>query len=138
MTCQAVQELILEDLDGRLNEEQRIKLRSHLTQCSMCQSFWEVQRDLDAALVANCVAPEVSSTFRPKLAQKIRSEKKQALEEWLPDILHLGSGIVATTACVLWLSVAPALVLTVGIALTFVSYALQTMFRFWLEDLEGL
>jgi hypothetical protein len=45
---------------------------------------------------------------------------------------------VATAACFLWLPVSPTAVLTVGIALTFVSYVLQTMFRFWLEDLEGL
>jgi hypothetical protein len=104
----------------------------------MCRSFWEAQRELDAVLAAHCVAPELSSAFRSGLAQKIRREKKQALQEWLADLLHLGGGIVATTACFLWLPVAPAVVFTVGIALTFFSYVLQTMFRFWLEDLEGL
>ena len=138
MTCQAAQELILECLDSRIDEEQQIRLESHLAQCEMCRSFREAQAVLDAALAAHCSVPQLSPTFRSKLADKIRGEKRQALQEWLPDLLHLGGGTVATTACVLWLPVSPAVVFTVGIALTFASYVLQTMFRFWLEDLEGL
>ena len=138
MTCQAAQELILECLDCRIDEEQQIRLESHIAQCQTCRSFRETQGVLDAALVAHCTAPQLSPTFRSKLADKIRGEKRQALQEWLPDLLHLGGGIAATATGVLWLSVSPAVVLTVGIALTFFSYVLQTMFRFWLEDLEGL
>ena len=99
MTCQAAQELILESLDCRIDEEQQIRLESHLAQCEMCRSFREAQRELDAALAAHCVAPQLSPAFRSKLAHKIRREKRQALQEWLPDLLHLGGGIVATTAC---------------------------------------
>jgi putative zinc finger protein len=138
MTCQSAQELILEGLDCRIDGEQKIRLESHIAQCETCRSFWEAQRDLDAALTAHCVAPELSPAFRSKLAHKISGEKKGAFQEWLPDVLHLGGGIVATTACFVWLPVAPAVVFTVGIALTFFSYVLQTMFRFLLEDLEGL
>jgi hypothetical protein len=138
MTCQAAQELILESLDCRIDEDQEIHLESHIAQCEMCLSFREAQGVLDAALAAHCVAPQLSPTFRSKLAHKIKGEKRQALQEWLPALLHLGGGAVATTACVLWLPVSPAVVFTGGIALTFVSYVLQTMFRFWLEDLEGL
>jgi anti-sigma factor RsiW len=138
MTCQTAQELILENLDCRIDEEQQIRLETHIAQCEECRSFWEAQRVLDAALAAHCVPPQLSSAFRSKLAHKISGEKKQALQEWLPDLLHLGGGIVATTACFVWLPVAPTVVFTVGIALTFFSYVLQTMFRFWLEDLEGL
>jgi hypothetical protein len=138
MTCQAAQELILESLDCRIGEEQQIRLESHIAQCQMCRSFWEAQAVLDTALAAHCLAPQLSPAFRSKLADRIRGEKRQALQECLPDLLHLGGGIVATTACVLWLPVSPAVVFTGGIAFTFVSYVLQTMFRFWLEDLEGL
>jgi hypothetical protein len=138
MTCQAGQELILESLDHRIDEEQEIHLESHIAECRMCRSFREAQRVLDAALASHCVAPQLSPTFRSTLARKISGEKKQALQEWLPDLLHLGGGIVATTVCVLWLPVSPAVVFTGGVALTFISYVLQTMFRFWLEDLEGL
>ena len=136
MTCHAAQELILESLDCRIDEEQQIRLESHIAQCEMCRSFWEAQGVLDAALAAHCVAPQLSPAFRSKLFHRISGEKKQALQEWLPDLLHLGGGIVATTTCLLWLPVA--VVFTVGIALTFFSYVLQTVFRFWLEDLEGL
>ena len=136
MTCQTAQELILESLDCGIDEEQEIRLESHIAECETCRSFWEAQRVLDAALASHCVAPQLSPTFRSTLARKISGEKRQALQEWLPDLLHLGGGIVATTTCLLWLPVA--VVFTVGIALTFFSYVLQTVFRFWLEDLEGL
>ena len=138
MTCQAAQELILESLDCRIDEEQQIRLESHIAQCETCRSFREAQRVLDAALASHCVAPQLSPAFKSKLARKISGEKRQALQEWIPDVLHLGGGIVATAACSLWLPVSAAVVLTFGAALTFVSYVLQTMFRFWLEDLEGL
>ena len=138
MTCQAAQELILESLDSRLDAGQQNIVESHIAQCEMCRSFRDAHHGLDAALAAYCVAPQLSSTFRTKLAHRISGEKRRALQEWLPDLVHLGGGIVATAACFLWLPVSPTAVLTVGIALTFVSYVLQTMFRFWLEDLEGL
>ena len=138
MTCQTAQELILENLDCRIDEEQQIRLETHIAECEECRSFWEAQRVLDAALAAHCVPPQLSPAFRSKLAHRINGEKRRALQEWLPDLVHLGGGIVATTACFVWLPVAPTVVFTVGIALTFFSYVLQTMFRFWLEDLEGL
>jgi len=138
MRCQAAQELILESLDCRLDGEQQNSVESHIAQCEMCRSFREAQLVLDGALAAHYVAPQLGSTFRTTLAHRISGEKRRALQEWLPDLVHLGGGIVATAVCFLWLPVSPTAVLTVGIALTFVSYVLQTMFRFWLEDLEGL
>lgn len=138
MTCHLAQALILESLDCRIDEEQQVRLESHLAQCEMCRSFREAQRVLDAALAAHFSAPHLSLAFKSNLADRIRGEKREALQEWLPDLLHLGGGIGATVACVLWLPVSPDVVLTGGIAFTFVSYVLQTMFRFWLEDLEGL
>ena len=116
----------------------RSALSSHIAQCDMCRGFQEAQRVLDAALAWHCVAPQLSAAFKSKLARKIRVEKRRALQEWIPDVLHLGGGIVATGACFLWLPVSPTAVLTVGATLTFGSYVLQTIFRFWLEDLEGL
>ncbi|MGH9427475.1 MAG: anti-sigma factor family protein [Terriglobia bacterium] len=138
MTCQAAQELILESLDCRIDEEQQTNLESHIAQCEICRCFQEAQLVLDGALAEHYVAPQLSAAFKAKLARKISAEKRHALQEWIPDVLHLGGGIVATVACFLWLPVSPAAVLTVGVALTFVSYVVQTIFRFWLEDLEGL
>ena len=138
MTCQAAQELILECLDCRLDSEQQTSLESHIAQCEMCRSFREAQLVLDGALAGHYAAPQLSAAFKSKLAQKINAEKKQVVQEWLPDLLHLGGGIVATAVCFLWLPVSSTVVLIVGITLTFGSYVLQTMFRFWLEDLEGL
>jgi anti-sigma factor RsiW len=138
MTCQGAQELILESLDGWIDEEQQTRLESHIAQCDACRSFQEAQRVLDGALAGHYVAPQLSAAFKSKLARKIRVEKRCALQEWIPDVLHLGGGIVATGACFLLLPVSPAVVLTTGAALTFGSYVLQTVFRFWLEDLEGL
>ena len=138
MTCQAAQELILEALDCGIDAERQISLESHIAECEMCRSFREAQRALDATLTAYCVEPKVSPAFKSRLAHKMRGEKRLAFQEWVPDLLHLGGGIVATAACLLWMPFSPGVVLTIGIGLTSVSYVLQTMFRFWLEDLEGL
>lgn len=138
MTCQAAQELILESLDCRIDEDQQTRLGSHIAQCETCRSFQKAQLVLDGALAGHCVAPQLSAAFKAKLAQKIRAEKRLALQEWIPEMLHLGGGAVATAGCLLWLPFSPAVILTVGVALTFVSYVVQTIFRFWFEDLEGL
>jgi hypothetical protein len=138
MTCQGAQALILEGLDRRLDAEQQISLDAHIARCDVCQSFQESQQALDEALATHCVAPQLSAGFRSELAHKIRAEKRRAFQEWVPDLLHLGGGILATGACMLWMPFSAGVVLTIGIALTSVSYVLQTMFRFWLEDLEGL
>ena len=138
MTCQGAQELILEGLDCRIDAEQQITLDSHLAGCEMCRSFQESQQALDATLASHCVAPQLSAGFRLKLAHKIRVEKRREFQEWVPDLLHVGGGILATTACMLWMPFSAGVVFTIGIALTSVSYVLQTMLRFWLEDLEGL
>lgn len=138
MTCQSAQELILECLDGHIGEEQQIRLDSHIAQCVTCRGFQEAQQVLDGALAGQNIAPQLSAAFQSQLARKIRVEKRRALQDWIPDMLHLGSGIVATAACFLWLPIAPTTVLTVGATLTLGGYILQTVFRFWLEDLEGL
>ncbi len=76
MTCQAAQELILESLDGRIDEEQQTRLESHIAQCDMCRSFQEAQRVLDGALAGHYVAPQLSAAFRSKLARKIRAREE--------------------------------------------------------------
>lgn len=138
MNCQTAHELILETLDSRFDAEEDSSLQAHLAQCEMCRSFWEAQRAVDAALAAHIVAPLLSAAFKSNLERKIGAERKQALQAWVPDLLHIGGGILATAACFFWMSVSPAVVITAGIALTLVSYAVQTMLRFWLENLEGL
>ena len=52
--------------------------------------------------------------------------------------VHIGGGILATAACVICFPFAAWLTLAVGGLLTLGSYSLQTVLRFWLEDLEGL
>ena len=139
MTCQAAQELILESLDCRIDEEQQIRLESHIAQCEMCRSFREVQRVLDAALAFHCVAPQLSPAFRSKLAREDqRSRRGRRVRNGSQTCSILAAGLWPRQPVFCGCLFHPPQSLTVGIALTFVSYALQTMFRFWLEDLEGL
>ena len=67
MTCQAAAELILENIDGLLNYEQKAELESHLLQCRTCRSFHEAQVALDLALADSQIAPELSPAFVVRL-----------------------------------------------------------------------
>ena len=138
MTCQTAAELILENMDCLLTGERKAELESHLLQCQACRSFHRAQVTLDLALSNSQIAPQLSPAFGVRLNQKLRAEKRRVLWQWLPDLLHIGGGILATAACVVWFPFAAWLTLGVGALFTLGSYTLQTVLRFWLEDLEGL
>jgi hypothetical protein len=138
VNCLSAQELILESLDSPLSEGQRRDLELHLSGCEQCQRFQEVQLALDQALAAHYVAAPLSAAFQTELKRKVRADRCRALWDWIPDLIHVGGGVLLTVGCV-WLLPAPAsLVLAAGFAFTVGSYLLQTLFGFWLEELEGL
>lgn len=73
MKCEEFEDLILDDLDGRLVASQRIPVAAHLAECSDCRAFLAVQVELDHTLTAR-PKPQLSEDFRARIITQIRSQ----------------------------------------------------------------
>ena len=69
MTCTECEDLILDEIDGRLAQQMQPLLVSHLAACDNCRAFLAVQTDLDQSLRETRL-PELS----PWLAAKVLAE----------------------------------------------------------------
>jgi hypothetical protein len=69
MTCTECEDLILDEIDGRLAQQIQPLLVRHLTACDSCRAFLAVQTDLDQSLRETRL-PELS----PRLAAKVLAE----------------------------------------------------------------
>ena len=69
MTCTECEDLILDEIDGRLAQQMQRRLESHLAACDNCRAFLAVQTDLDQSLRETRL-PELS----PRLAAKVLAE----------------------------------------------------------------
>jgi hypothetical protein len=127
MTCQAAQELILEDLDCGIDAERQISLESHIAGCEMCWNFREAQQVLDATLATHCATPQLSATFSSDLAHKIRAEKRTHFRNGsrTARISVAESRPQRPVCCEAFFA---GVVLTIGIALTVVSYVPRRCF----------
>jgi len=138
LTCRDAQEFILENLDCSLPSDLRTAVEWHLLGCPECTAFQAKQLALDQALAGRYVAPPLSAAFRLELQSRITTEKRLAIWECLPDLLHLGGGLTTTVGCAYWVPASAAWVFTAGCLLTLGTYFAQTIFRSWLEDSDGL
>ena len=69
MTCTECEDLILDEIDGRLAHQMQPLLARHLAACDSCRAFLAVQTDLDQSLKETRL-PELS----PRLAAKVLAE----------------------------------------------------------------
>jgi hypothetical protein len=142
MTCHLIQESILESLDSPLPSERRTALELHMLDCEQCKHFQQAQLALDQALAEHYVTPPLSASFRVGLKRKVKADRGRTYWDslWasMPDIIHIGGGLVMTAGCAWLLPVSTSLSLAAGVAFTLGSYVLQTLVRFGLEEMEGL
>ncbi len=136
MNCESVQDLILDSLDAPLATPERHALEEHLTACADCRGFLETQAVLDRALAVHYAPPELSQGFQQALQRRLRAEKRRALWEAVPDLLHLAGGAALTAACACVLPFSPGTVLAAGGAATAASYLVLSAARSWLENAQ--
>jgi len=70
MTCTECEDLILDEIDGRLAQQMQPLLASHLAACDSCSAFLAVQIDLDQSLIETR-SPELSPRFAHRLLTEI-------------------------------------------------------------------
>jgi anti-sigma factor RsiW len=70
MTCRECEDLILDEIDGRLAQQMQPPLARHLAACDGCRAFMAVQTDLDQSL-RETRSPELSSRFAARVLAEV-------------------------------------------------------------------
>ena len=70
MTCAECEDLILDEIDGRLAQQMQPLLARHLAACDSCRAFLAAQTELDQSLSGTRV-PELSPRFTAKVLAAI-------------------------------------------------------------------
>ena len=132
MTCTECEDLILDEIDGRLAQQMQPLLVSHLAECDNCNEFFAVQTDLDQSF-GETRLPELSPRFASKVLAEIDVARHYTslfvhisfivelsgvaavagagalvVQHWFPRLLLGGPWVVAATIlCVgAWLTLA--------------------------------
>jgi anti-sigma factor RsiW len=70
MTCTECEDLILDEIDGRLAQQMQPLLEGHVAACDHCRAFLAVQTDLDQSL-RETRSPELSPRFAASVLAEI-------------------------------------------------------------------
>ena len=132
MDCPETREQILDSLTER-RAGVIGDLERHLSGCDGCRSLAETQRKLDSQLSLAISAPPLSPQFRRSLMKKVRRESLYVWPEFLPDKAHLAGCVCATALSIPILPFSAGRIITAGLAVTLVTYFLQSAIRGSLE-----
>lgn len=97
MECNRAQDLVLDELDGALDEALLDELRRHLDGCPVCQAFAALQRRLDTSLREGVPGLAPRAGFERRVGERLGA----AWPEWLPELAYVAGAVLATLACVL-------------------------------------
>jgi anti-sigma factor RsiW len=78
MNCSNYEELILESIDGQIDEAGRRSLDAHLKTCPRCQAFWKEHRALDVRLASGLRRPALSPDFKADMLRRIDADSAPA------------------------------------------------------------
>ena len=96
MECIRAQDLVLDGLDGELDQAARDELRRHVDGCPRCQAFAALQQRLDASLREGVPGLALEAGFERRVGERLGA----AWPEWLPELAYVVGAVLATFACV--------------------------------------
>ena len=70
MTCSEFEDLILDEIDGRITPETVAALRNHLAECGQCRAFHATQQDLERSLNRARV-PDLPAHFSSRVLARL-------------------------------------------------------------------
>ena len=133
MTCLEAEELLLESLDETAAAGVRRALDDHLATCEGCTAFAVSLRAMDAQLTAALPPVLPPLTLAANVRTRIRRERRAAVSESLPDLIHLAGCSVATLLSAALLPIDAPLTIAAGIGFTCVTYVFMAVMRWSIE-----
>jgi anti-sigma factor RsiW len=136
MTCLEAEEQLLEAMDGALAGPERQALDGHVATCARCTAFAASLRAVDAALTAALPQPVVPPSIAVTVRARVRRERRAAIRESLPDLIHLAGCSVATLLSAALLPIEAPVTIAAGVGFTCVTYAVMALMRWSIEAAE--
>jgi hypothetical protein len=134
--CEWIRAAILESFDEPGALTRRPDIARHVRGCGSCEAFTRRHHELDTKLATSLSPPALGTSFRASLRRQIRRDIMGGWQERLPDIMHLsGCGV----AVMIYAKLVPAdrpMTLVVGMLGTLLTYAVMSVARGWLEDVD--
>lgn len=127
MDCQEAREHILESLAEPRLGAKSADLEGHLAACETCRGIFETQLQLDSQLSSAILTPPLNPRFRRAVMSKVHREPYCIWREFLLDKAHLLGCICAIAISIAVLPFPASSTLFAGMALTLVTYFLQSI-----------
>lgn len=136
MTCCEAEEHLLESFDDPLPDDVRRAVDGHLAICTHCTAFAASLRATDAGLAAVLRPAPAPASIAVGVRARVRQERRSALRESLPDLIHVTGCSIATLLCAAVLPVEAHLTIAAGVGFTCVTYVFMAAVRWSLESIE--
>jgi anti-sigma factor RsiW len=136
MTCLEAEELLLEAMDGALAGPVRHALDGHVGTCTRCSDFAASLVAVDVALAAALPPPTIPASIAVTVRARVRRERRAAIRENLPDLIHLAGCSVATLLSAALLPIEASTTIAAGVGFTCVTYVCMTAMRWSMEAAE--
>lgn len=133
MTCHEAEDQLLESIDDAPAGEVRRAIDGHLAICAACTAFAASLRIVDDQLAAALRPAPPPGSIALTVRARVRRERRTALIESLPDLIHLTGCGVATALCAALLPVDATVSIAAGVGFTCVSYLVMAVTRWSLE-----
>jgi anti-sigma factor RsiW len=134
--CERVRASLLEAFDEPHALGRAAGVERHLRSCESCQAFASRHQQLDAQLASALRPPSLGPAFRVNLRRRVGREITSDWYEKLPDIMHVGSCVVATGVYAVLMPADLWTTVMVGATGTLLTYPIMNMVRSWLEGLD--
>lgn len=106
--CESIDTLAMAYLDDELAAEERHELEAHVTECAVCRTQLDAERNEQVMLRNALVAPPASDLLRAKVVAALDGEDRAARRRWTGYLLPGSAMLAAAAAIAVFVGVKPA------------------------------
>ena len=136
LTCAESEEHLLESLDDALPDDVRRAVDGHLASCPGCSAFAASLLAADAQLAASLRPVSPPASIAVTVRARVSRERRAAIRESLPDLIHLTGCSVTTLLSAALLPIEASVTVAAGVGFTCVTYVFMAAMRWSLEAIE--
>jgi hypothetical protein len=136
MTCAQAEGHLLDSIDEPLAAAEQRAVDLHLSSCDGCREFAAQLHAVDAQLSLALPPVTAPASIADAVHRQQRDDKRAALRDSLPDVIHLTGCAAATILSAAFLPVEAPVTVAAGIAFTCFTYLVMAIVRSSLDAVE--
>ena len=136
MNCAQAEEYLLDAIDERLPADVRRAVDRHVASCAACATFAAQLHAVDTQLSAALPSIAAPASIAEGVRRQQRADRRAALVDGLPDLIHLAGCGIATVLSAALLPIDPQVTLAAGVAVTGFTYVVMAVVRSSLESVD--